>query len=89
MDSNIYISAAAVSAIFLLAKFIDFRFISKPSTEDDASSANGGVMKTALRDTALVFVCYILGYYIVKQFYDTPAILGNTKPEIFTGDAGF
>jgi hypothetical protein len=47
------------------------------------------VQKTALRDAALVFICYILGYYIIKQFYDTPAILGNTKPEIFTGDAGF
>jgi hypothetical protein len=88
MDSNLYISAAAVAAIFLLAKFIDFRFISKPSAEDGAGG-NSGVMKTALRDAILVFVSYILGYYIIKQFYDTPAILGNTKPEIFTGDAGF
>jgi hypothetical protein len=88
MDSNLYISAAAVACIFLLAKFIDFRFISKPSAEDGAGG-NSGVMKTALRDAILVFVCYILGYYIIKQFYETPAILGNTKPEIFTGDAGF
>ena len=88
MDSNLYISAAAVAAIFLLAKFIDFRFISKPSTEDSAEG-NSHPMKTALRDAALVFICYILGYYIIKQFYDTHSILGNTKPEIFTGDAGF
>ena len=88
MDSNLYISAAIVAGIFLLAKFIDFRFISKPSTEDGAEG-NNNVMKTALRDSILVFICYILGYYIVKQFYDTPAILGNAKPEIFTGDAGF
>jgi hypothetical protein len=88
MDTNLYISAAAVAAIFLLAKFIDFRFISKPSDED-GTGGNSGVMKTALRDAVLVFICYILGYYIIKQFYDTPAILGNTKPEIFTGDAGF
>jgi hypothetical protein len=88
MDTNLYISAAVVAAIFLLAKFIDFRFISKPSDED-GTGGNSGVMKTALRDAVLVFICYILGYYIIKQFYDTPAILGNTKPEIFTGDAGF
>jgi hypothetical protein len=88
MDSNLYISAAIVAGIFLLAKFIDFRFISKPSTED-GTEGTSNVMKTALRDSILVFICYILGYYIVKQFYDTPAILGNTKPEIFTGDAGF
>jgi hypothetical protein len=88
MDSNLYVSAAVVAAIFLLAKFIDFRFISKPSAEDGAEGSSHP-MKTALRDAALVFICYILGYYIVKQFYDTPAILGNTKPEIFTGDAGF
>lgn len=88
MDSNLYISAAIVAGIFLLAKFIDFRFISKPSTED-GTEGNNNFMKTALRDSILVFICYILGYYIVKQFYDTPAILGNAKPEIFTGDAGF
>ena len=88
MDSNLYISAAAVAAIFLLAKVIDFRFISKPSTEEGAEG-NSHPMKNALRDAALVFICYILGYYIVKQFYETPAILGNAKPEIFTGDAGF
>jgi hypothetical protein len=88
MDSNLYISAAAVAGIFLLAKFIDFRFISKPSDED-GTGGNSGVMKSALRDAALVFICYILGYYLIKQFYETPAILGNTKPEIFTGDAGF
>lgn len=88
MDTNLYISAAAVAGIFLLAKFIDFRFISKPSTED-GEGGNSSVMKNALRDAVIVFICYILGYYIIKQFYETPAILGNTKPEIFTGDAGF
>ena len=88
MDSNLYISAAVVAAIFLLAKFIDFRFISKPSSEDIAGG-NSHPMKTALRDAALIFICYILGYYIIKQFYETPTILGNAKPEIFTGDAGF
>ena len=88
MNSNIYISAAAVACIFLLAKFIDFRFISKPSIEEGAEG-NSGVMKTALRDAFLVFVCYILGYYIIKQFYETPLILENNKLEIFTDDAGF
>jgi hypothetical protein len=88
MDSNLYISAAVVAGIFLLVKFIDFRFISKSSTDDGTEGSNN-TMKSAFRDAAIVFICYILGYYIIKQFYDTPAILGNTKPEIFTGDAGF
>ena len=74
MDSNLYISAAAVACIFLLAKFIDFRFISKPSTEDSAEG-NSHPMKTALRDAVLVFICYILGYYIIKQFYYLTAIV--------------
>ena len=54
---NLYVSAGIVACIFLLAKFIEIRFISKPS-EDETPDPKP--MKNALRDAAIVFVCYIL-----------------------------
>ena len=82
---NLYVSAGIVACIFLLAKFIEIRFISKPS-EDEAN--NSKPMKTALRDAAIVFVCYILGHFIITQFNESPVILGN-KPDVFTDAPGF
>ena len=62
---NLYVSAGIVACIFLLAKFIEVRFISKPS-EDEAPDSKP--MKTALRDAFIVFISYILGHFIVTQF---------------------
>ena len=82
---NLYVSAGIVACIFLLAKLIGVRFISKPS-DDDASDSKP--MKTALRDAVIVFISYILGHFIVTQFNESPVILGS-KPDVFTGAPGF
>lgn len=82
---NLYVSAGIVACIFLLAKFIEIRFISKPSEDEGHDSKP---MKTALRDAAIVFVSYILGHFIITQFNESPVVLG-TKPDVFTGSPGF
>ena len=82
---NLYVSAGIVACIFLLAKFIEVRFISKPS-DDDASDSKP--MKTALRDAVIVVISYMLGHFIVTQFNESPVILGS-KPDVFTGAPGF
>lgn len=82
---NLYVSAGIVSCIFLLAKFIEIRFISKSNGEE---SPDAKPMKYALRDAAIVFVSYILGHFIITQFNESPAILG-VKPDVFTGAPGF
>ena len=82
---NLYVSAGIVACIFLLAKFIEIRFISK-SNDEEAPEAKP--MKNALRDAAVVFVSYILGHFIVTQFNKSPIILGS-KPDVFTGAPGF
>jgi hypothetical protein len=82
---NLYVSAGIVACIFLLAKFIEIRFILKSNDEE---SPEAKPMKNALRDAAIVFVSYILGHFIVTQFNESPIILG-TKPDVFTGAPGF
>ena len=79
------INGQLIACVFLLAKFIEIRFISKPS-EDEATDSKP--MKTAFRDAAIVFVSYILGHFIVTQFNESPVVLGS-KPDVFTGAPGF
>ena len=84
---NLYISAAIIACIFLLAKFIEIRFISKSSVDKDGESESKP-MKNILRDSVIVFVSYILGHFIMKQFSESTVILGE-KPDVFTGSPGF
>lgn len=83
---NLYVSAGIVACIFLLAKFIEIRFISKSNGED---SSDGKPMKYALRDAAIVFVSYILGHFIITQFNDPANVILSGKPDVFTGNPGF
>ena len=82
---NLYVSAAIVACIFLLAKFIEIRFISK---QNDEEAPDSKPMKNALRDAAIVFISYILGHFIVTQFNESPVVLG-VKPDVFTGAPRF
>jgi hypothetical protein len=82
---NLYVSAAIVACIFLLAKFIEMRFIS-PQTNEDSEKTKP--MKSALQNAGIVFISYILGHFIISQFSNSPVVLG-TKPDVFTGAPGF
>ena len=84
---NLYISAAIVACIFLLARFIEIRFISKPSIDKDGEP-EPKPMKNIFRDSIIVFVSYILGHFIMTQFSEPTVILGE-KPDVFTGAPGF
>ena len=84
---NLYISAAIVACIFLLAKFIEIRFISKSSSDKDGEQEQKP-MKNMFRDSIVVFVSYILGHFIMTQFSESTVILGE-KPDVFTGAPGF
>lgn len=82
---NLYISAAIVACIFLLAKFIEMRFISSQTNED---SEKPKPMKSAMQNAGIVFISYILGHFIISQFSNSPVVLGS-KPDVFTGAPGF
>jgi hypothetical protein len=85
--NNLYVSAAIVACIFLLAKFIEIRFISKSGSDKDGEQ-EPKPMKNIFRDSVIVFISYILGHFIMTQFSESPVILGE-KPDVFTGSPGF
>ena len=54
---NIFIIAAIISTIFIIAKFIEMRFIEKESKP----------LKLLIRDSLLVYFSIILGNFILEQ----------------------
>jgi hypothetical protein len=77
---NIFVIAAIVSVIFIIAKFIEMRFIEKESKP----------LKLLIRDALLVYVSVVMGYFILGQL--KPIIQdGGTvvAPPVFTGNPDF
>jgi hypothetical protein len=55
---NIYFTSLIISFIFLIAKFIEMRFITKENKS----------LKIIIIDSFIVYFCVVIGYYIIKQF---------------------
>lgn len=78
---NIFIIALIISIIFLIGKFIEMRFIDKESKP----------VKLLMRDTILVYLSVILGYFIIGQInplLEGGSIIPTTTP-VFTDNPGF
>jgi hypothetical protein len=78
---NIFVVAAIISVVFLVAKFIEMRFIEKESKP----------MKLLIRDALLVYFSVVFGYFIIGQI--NPMLKGgaggsNVTP-VFTDNPGF
>lgn len=77
MDNKQLIYAAAISLVFVIAKFIEIKFILK----------NDIVMKPIIRDSVLVFVSTLFGIFVVDQ------VVNNVDPKYatyaFTGAPDF
>jgi hypothetical protein len=54
---NIFIIAAVIAIIFLIAKFLEMRFVDKESKP----------IKLLVRDALLVYFSVISGYFILEQ----------------------
>jgi hypothetical protein len=54
---NIFIVSGIISFVFLIAKFIEMRFIEKESKP----------LKFLIRDSLLVYFSVIVGYFIIDQ----------------------
>ena len=54
---NIFLLAGVISVVFCIAKFVEMRF-----SEDESKP-----LKLILRDALLVYVCVIVGYYLLEQ----------------------
>jgi len=78
---NIFINAAIISVIFLIAKFIEMRFIEKESKP----------LNLLIRDALLVYFSVVFGDFIKGQI--NPLLKGGAKNSVvtpvFTDSPGF
>jgi hypothetical protein len=78
---NIFIVAAVISFIFLLAKFLEMRFVDKESKP----------VKLLVRDALLVYFSVISGHFILEQLKTTTQSGGanSVVTPVFTDNPGF
>lgn len=78
--TNIFVLAAIISIVFLLAKFLEMRYIEKESKP----------LKFLIRDAFLVYFSVIIANFVIDQI--NPVIKGVTSSKItpvFTDNPGF
>jgi hypothetical protein len=75
--NNMFAIAGIISFIFLIAKFIEMRFIEKENKP----------LKIIIRDTLLVYCCVIIGLFLYDQF--SHANNEIKSPNVFTDNPGF
>jgi hypothetical protein len=93
MNSNAYIVSGIIAFVFLVAKFMEMRF----SGANNNNQVNEGEeapqpkpLKFLLRDTLLVYVSSLLGFYIIAQFEEHAAVNSVVKEvAAFTGGPDF
>ena len=74
---NIYLTGLVISFIFLIAKFIEMRFIIKENKP----------LKNVIIDTIFVYFSVISGYFIIEQFSLKTKSL--TEAPVFVNGPGF
>ena len=83
---NIFIVAAVIAFIFLLAKFLEMRFVDKENKP----------VKLLFRDALLVYFSVICGYFLLEQFKTNmqsgggiAVVTGTSVTPVFTDNPGF
>ncbi len=78
--SNLFINAGAVAILFLIVKFIEMRFIDKENKP----------VKELIKDTMIVYICVLAGYYLLEQLSPMmETVTGTISPAVFTGNPEF
>ena len=97
MNNNAYIVSGIIAFVFLVAKFLEMRFSganahanSNPSEGAEAApQPQSKPLKFLLRDTALVYVSSLLGFYIIAQFEEHAATSANGSSSTVKDVAAF
>jgi hypothetical protein len=75
---NIFIIAAVISIVFLIAKFLEMRFVEKESKP----------LKLLIRDALIVYFSVVSANFILEQL--NPVLEGGKKlTPVFTDNPGF
>jgi len=94
MNSNSYIVSGIIAFVFLVAKFLEMRFTNNNVVdnegEDNGSQSQPKPLKFLLRDTLLVYMSSLLGFYVISQFEEHAATNSVVKEvAAFTGGPDF
>jgi hypothetical protein len=78
---NIFLSAAIISFIYFIAKFLEMRYVDKEPKP----------LKFLVRDSLLVYVSVVAGYFILNQLQPVihETVTTNTAPLVFTDNPPF
>lgn len=79
---NIFIFSGVISAVFLIVKFFEMRFIEKENKP----------LKFLIRDTLLVYFSVIIGYFLIEHISPVIKNMDNGTPtgqNVFTDNPGF
>ena len=75
---NIFLISGIIACIFLIAKFIEMRFIEKENKP----------LKLLIRDTILVYISVVIGIFTYEQV--NPIMEGTViTPTVFTDNPNF
>jgi hypothetical protein len=74
---NIFLVSGLISFIFLIGKFIEMRYIEKESKP----------LKYLIRDSLVVYVSSVLGFFVVEQL--KPVVTKINNPVAFTDNPPF
>jgi hypothetical protein len=87
MNNSAYVVSGIIAFVFLVAKFIEMRFIIKSDEENEAVKP----LKLLMRDALLVYVSSLLGFFLVTQFEEHAAVGSSAAKEVaaFTGGPDF
>ena len=75
---NIFVIAAIISIIFLIAKFLEMRYVEKESKP----------LKFLIRDALLVYFSVVAAHYLIKQVNPIMRSVGGA-PQVFTDNPDF
>jgi len=79
---NVFIIAAIISFIYLIAKFIEMRFVDKEAKP----------LKVLIRDTSVVYFSVLIGLFILDQIKPILNQSGGSvvsTPTVFTDNPSF
>ena len=76
---SIFVTAAVISIVFFIGKFLEMRFIEKENKP----------LKFLILDSLMVYICVVLGYFILNQLNPILHNGGGQNPVVFTDNPGF
>jgi hypothetical protein len=75
---NIFVIASVIAATYIIAKFIEMRFIEKESKP----------LKILIRDALVVYISVVFGDFIIRQVNPVINSVAKATP-VFTDNPGF